>query len=66
MGTATRVGRLSALAVGLGMPEAVASRSGSASADDFRISIDGLDFTSAVGNDSFAMQGRRHPDESKP
>jgi len=44
-----RIGRLGVLAVGLGIGAAVAS-TGTASADDFQISIDGMDLFPTAGN----------------
>jgi len=47
---ATRIGRLAALAVGLGVGAALAATPEVASADDFQISIDGMDLFPTTGN----------------
>jgi hypothetical protein len=52
----TRIGRLGVLAVGLGIGAAVAS-TGTASADDFQISIDGFDLYPTAGNTATAVSG---------
>lgn len=57
MGTASRVGRLSLLAVGLGIGAAVAFWPGTASADDFQISIDGFDLFPLANNTASATSG---------
>jgi hypothetical protein len=49
--------RLGMLAVGLGIGAAVASTPGVARADDFQISIDGMDLFSTVGNTATAYSG---------
>jgi hypothetical protein len=54
MTTATRIGRLAGLAVGLGIGAALAAIPGTASADDFQISIDGMDLLPAAGNSATA------------
>jgi len=51
------VARLGILAVGLGIGAAVASTPGVARADDFQISIDGMDLFSTVGNTATAYSG---------
>src|ERR1700722_17337889 len=51
------VARLGMLAVGLGIGAAVASTPGVARADDFQISIDGMDLFSTVGNTATAFSG---------
>jgi hypothetical protein len=51
------VARLGMLAVGLGIGAAVASTPGVARADDFQISIDGMDLFSTVGNTATAYSG---------
>ena len=43
MTRATRIGRLAGRAVGLGIGAALAGTPGTASADDFQVSIDGMD-----------------------
>ena len=43
MTRATRIGRLAGRAVGLGIGAALAATPGTASADDFQVSIDGMD-----------------------
>jgi hypothetical protein len=53
---ANRIGRLGVLAVGLGIGAAVAS-TGTASADDFQISIDGFDLFSTANNTATAVSG---------
>ena len=54
--TAKRVGRLGVLAVGLGIGAAVVS-TGTAAADDFQISIDGMDLFPTAGNTATATSG---------
>ena len=54
---ATRIGRLAGLAVGLGMGAALAATPGIASADDFQISIDGMDLLPTAGNTATATSG---------
>jgi hypothetical protein len=51
------VARLGMLAVGLGIGAAVASTPGVARADDFQISIDGMDLFPTVGNTATAFSG---------
>ncbi len=51
---ATRIGRLAGLAVGLGIGAALAATPGVASADDFQISIDGMDLFPTAGNTATA------------
>ena len=51
-----RIGRLGVLAVGLGIGAAVAA-TGTASADDFQISIDGFDLFPTAGNTATAVSG---------
>jgi hypothetical protein len=51
------VARLGMLAVGLGIGAAVASTPGVARADDFQISIDGMDLFSTAGNTATATSG---------
>ena len=51
------ISRLGMLAVGLGIGAAVASTPGVARADDFQISIDGMDLFSQVGNTATAVSG---------
>ncbi len=51
---ATRAGRLAGLAVGLGIGAALAATPGVASADDFQISIDGMDLFPVAGNEATA------------
>jgi hypothetical protein len=46
---ATRIGRLTGLAVGVGIGAALAAMPGVASADDFQISIDGMDLFPTTG-----------------
>jgi hypothetical protein len=55
---ATRIGRLAGLAVGLGIGAALAATPGVASADDFQISIDGMDLLPTAGNTATATSGR--------
>jgi hypothetical protein len=43
MKRATRIGRFAGLAVGSGIGAALAATPGTASADDFQVSIDGMD-----------------------
>jgi hypothetical protein len=57
MGAATRVSQLRLLAVGLGIGAAVAFWPGTASADDFQISIDGFDLFPTAGNTASATSG---------
>ena len=57
MGTATRIGRLSLLAAGLGIGAALAATPGVASADDIQISIDGFDLFPTAGNTASAVSG---------
>ena len=54
MNQATAIGRLSILAVGLGIGAAVVATPGVASADDFQISIDGFDLFPTAGNTATA------------
>lgn len=54
---ATRIGRLAGLAVGLGIGAALAASPGVASADDFQISIDGMDLFPTAGNTATASSG---------
>jgi hypothetical protein len=56
MVNARGLGRLGVLAVGLGIGAAVAS-TGTASADDFQISIDGYDLFPTAGNTATAISG---------
>jgi hypothetical protein len=51
-----RIGRLGVLAVGLGIGAAIAS-TGTAAADDFQISIDGMDLFPTMGNTATATSG---------
>jgi hypothetical protein len=51
------IARLGMLAVGLGIGAAVASTPGVARADDFQISIDGMDLFPTVGNTAAAYSG---------
>jgi hypothetical protein len=51
------IARLWIVAVGLGIGAAVASTPGVARADDFQISIDGMDLFSTVGNTATATSG---------
>jgi hypothetical protein len=51
------LGRLGLLAVGLGIGAALASPPGVASADDFKISIDGMDLFPTAGNTATATSG---------
>jgi hypothetical protein len=53
----TRIGRLAGLAVGLGIGAALAATPGVASADDFQISIDGMDLFPMAGNTATATSG---------
>jgi len=57
MKRATRIGRLAGLAVGLGIGAALAATPGIASADDFQISIDGMDLLPTAGNTATATSG---------
>jgi hypothetical protein len=57
MTRATRIGRLAGLAVGLGIGAALAATPGVASADDFQISIDGMDLFPTTGNLATATSG---------
>jgi hypothetical protein len=54
---ATRIGRLAGLAVGVGVGAALAATPGVASADDFQISIDGMDLFPTTGNLATATSG---------
>jgi hypothetical protein len=54
---ATGIGRLAGLAVGLGVGAALAATPGVASADDFQISIDGIDLFPTAGNTATATSG---------
>ena len=54
---ATRIDRLVGLAVGLGIGAALAATPGIASADDFQISIDGMDLFPTDGNTATATSG---------
>src|SRR5260370_3641773 len=54
---ATRIARLPGLAVGLGIGAALAATPGVASADDFQISIDGMDLFPTAGNTATATSG---------
>lgn len=63
MGTATRMGRLSALAVGLGIAAAVASWLGTAAAGDFQMSIDGLDLFPTAGRQRRRQRQSRYAGE---
>jgi hypothetical protein len=54
---ATRIGRLAGLAVGLGIGAALAATPEVASADDFQISIDGMDLLPTAGNTATATSG---------
>jgi hypothetical protein len=54
---ATRIGRIAGLAVGLGIGAALAATPGIASADDFQISIDGIDLFPTAGNTATATSG---------
>jgi hypothetical protein len=51
------IARAGVLAVGLGIGAAVAATPGIASADDFQISIDGVDLFPTVGNSASAFSG---------
>jgi hypothetical protein len=53
---ANRIGRLGVLAVGLGIGAAMAA-TGTAVADDFQISIDGIDLFPTAGNTATAVSG---------
>jgi hypothetical protein len=53
---ANRIARIGVLAVGLGIGAALAS-TGTASADDFQISIDGIDLFPTAGNTATAVSG---------
>ena len=57
MVNARGIARLGILAVGLGIGAAVASTPGVARADDFQISIDGMDLFSTAGNTATAYSG---------
>jgi hypothetical protein len=57
MTRAIRIGRLAGLAVGLGIGAALAATPGTASADDFQISIDGFDLLPVAGNTATATSG---------
>ena len=54
---ATRTSRLAGLAVGLGIGAALAATPGVASADDFQVSIDGMDLLPTAGNTAAANSG---------
>jgi hypothetical protein len=54
---ATRIGRLAGLAVGLGIGAVLAATPGVAWADDFQISIDGMDLFPLAGNTATATSG---------
>jgi hypothetical protein len=53
----SRIGRFARLAVGLGIAAALAATPGAAHADDFQISVDGMDLLPTAGNTAEAFSG---------